>query len=142
MQKKSTLIASEIIDFIRLQELESQLEHLTSKQGRHDRFKNAAERDEWLRSTISDLNAALKTTQDQLKQSEATTSSTADEVESLKATLVKLEERVSGRRTLVESIDSEFHKFLQKKEDLELERKFVMFCSLTSLEICGEKKPN
>lgn len=99
------------------------MEQLTSKQGRHDRFKNVKERDEWLRSTIKELTIALKTTQEHLRRAEMTRNETMNDVEGIRKVVSELESRVAGRKNLVEQIDSEFRKCQEKKEELELERK-------------------
>ena len=111
------------INIYRLVELEFELEHLSSKQGRHDRFKNALERDAWIKSSIKEMKAALDITANQLLEANKSRDGTQKEETDLKIEIESLKKRLTGRRALLDVIDKEFLEVKERKEELELERK-------------------
>jgi structural maintenance of chromosome 3 (chondroitin sulfate proteoglycan 6) len=106
-----------------LTQLQTELEHLSAKQGRHDKFNNATERDSWISTTIKDLQRALQESTTQLESMNQEYQKTGDSVTELETDLVALKDRLSGRRALLDKLKQDFETCKNEKDTLEAERK-------------------
>ena len=99
------------------------MENLSAKQGRHEKFNNAKERDAWITATIKDLQKAFQESSLQLQGLNQNYEKTGEQVVELEEELNSLKQRFTGRRALLEKIEEDFLACRTEKDALEAERK-------------------
>ncbi len=99
------------------EEMEAQFEYLNSKQGRHDRFKNVNDRNEWISDNLREIEHSITSTTSHIHQAHKNQDESQKSIQDLKSQIGDCKDRMTGRKALLEQMDSEFQGIQVKKDE-------------------------
>jgi structural maintenance of chromosome 3 (chondroitin sulfate proteoglycan 6) len=106
-----------------LSDLQTELDALSAKQGRYDRFKSASERDAWLNQSILDSKGTLNTLNEQCTLLERSRERNSGELTKFQREVEKLSAENDASRAELQSIEANLEQKRREKDQAESEKK-------------------